>query len=134
MMARKGFSADRTVFTKPGTADGDRRFFPLTGPRESAECAAVLAVILIYALTGDMLFQLAFRASDNPEMWPDATTWTRIGTTSATGGPSYTNAAFEPITLTSPYVRFGVLIRNNNGNPPKIELCWVAGRFDTRGC
>lgn len=133
-MSRKGFSPEATVFTKPGTADGDRRFFPLTGPRNSAECAAVLAMILIYALTGDMLFQLAYQESDNTEIWPDATTFTRIGTTSATGGPAYSNAAFEAITLTNMYVRFGILVRNNSGNPPKIELCWVSGRFDTRSC
>lgn len=133
-MSRKGWSPDVTVFTKPGTADGDRRFFPLTGPRNSAESATVLAVILIYALTGDMLFQLAYQESDNTETWPDAATFVRIGTTSATAGPSYSNAAYEALTLTNVYVRFGILVRNNNGNPPKIELCWVSGRFETRSC
>lgn len=133
-MPRKGFSSDVTVYTKPGTADGDRRFFPLSAPRETAQVGAVLAVIAIYALTGDMLFQLAYQESDIPDVWPDASTFTRIGSTSATGGPTYSNDAFEAVTVTKPYIRFGVLIRNNSGNPAKVELCWVSGRFDTRAC
>jgi hypothetical protein len=133
-MPRRGFSAEVTVFTKPGTADADRRFFPLTPPRDSSQAAKVLAVLALYAITGDMLFQLGFQESDNPETWPDAITFTRIGTTSATAGPTYSNDAYEAITLTKPYVRFAVIVRNNTGNPPKIELCWVSGRFDARSC
>lgn len=133
-MQRRGFSPQVTAFTKPGTADGDRRFFPLTGARDSSQCAKVLALLILYAITGDMYFQLAFQESDNPEVWPDATAFTIIGTSNTTTGPTFTNGAYEAITTTKPWVRFGVLVRNNNGNPPKIELCWVAGRFDTRPC
>lgn len=133
-MPRRGYSPEVTVFTKPGTAGGDRRFFPLTAPRESADCALVLAVIQIYALTGDIYFEIGFQESDSADLWPDAGTFTRIGTTNAVAGPTYSNAAFEAITLSKPLVRFGIVVRNNTGNPPKIELCWVSGRFDTRAC
>ena len=137
-MHRKGFSPVIVAFTKGSTSNGDRRFFPLGTIFRTAEVKFVLGIIDIYALTGDTLFQMAFQQSDSTETWPDAATFTQIGTSSATAGPVFSNNGFEDISsglnYAIPFVRFGALLRNNNGNPARIECCWLSGRYDIRGC
>lgn len=79
--------------------------------------------------------QFAFQESDDAEVWPGASTFTVIGTTTITvDGLTGGNGGFEAITLGKAFVRFGMVIRNNNAGTPKYEFVWVATRFDTRAC
>lgn len=135
-MARRGFSPSRTLYTRASTADNDRRYFPSEAPvRNSAEVKSVRPQADVYNMTGDCYLQFGFQESDDAEAWPGAATFTVIGTTTITAdGLTGGNNGFETITLTKAFVRFGMVIRNNNAGSPKYECVWVSTRFDTRAC
>ncbi len=64
-MPRKGFSPYAAVHTRGGSTDADRRFFPLTAPRESCNIKAVHAQLDVLNISGDMYFQLGLQESNN---------------------------------------------------------------------
>ena len=132
----KGFSPYACVYTRANTSDGGRRFFPLTGTREAAPIKLVLRQFEIWAMTGDTKVEPALQVADTEEGWPDAATYTRIGSLTGTADGFYVSSGFDDISasLVKAYVRFGVIVRNNTSGSPKTELCWVRGRFDVRSC
>ena len=132
-MPRKGFSGFATVCTRASTATNERRFFPLTGLRDAADVKSVPAQLDVWALTADLLLEPAFQEGDDAESWPSASTFTVIGSMTATADGLSAASGYDAVTLNKSNVRFGVAVRNNQSGA-RIELCWVSGRFDTRSC
>lgn len=135
MAQRAGFSDYQCIYTRASTNDTSRRFFPSTGqPRLASSIKAVRCQADVYNMTGDCYIQFAYQESDDPDNWPsaDVANCTVIGATTITTDGILAGTSFEALTLTKAYVRFGVVIRNNNAGSPKYELVWVATRFDTR--
>ncbi len=135
-MPRKGFSSYAAVHTRGGSTDADRRFFPLTTARESADVKGVHGQIDILNISGDMYFQFGFQESDDPENWPlgAMNTTTVIGTFSTTSEGVNASTGYDSVSLSKAFVRFGVVVRNNNAGVTRTEHAWVAARFDTRTC
>ncbi len=133
-MVRRGFSPFACVFTRADKTDQTGwRFFPLTTARGTADIKAVRAMIEVVNMTADCRFQFAFREGDDPDAFTGDGVVIDNSFAKTTDGFDGTTG-YVAITLTKAYAQFGIRIRNDAAQTPKIELAWVSTRFDTRAC
>ncbi len=131
-MPRKGFSPYSVVFSRATT--NESRFFPSDVPVRSGNDVKSVHVILdVYDLTADLLLTAAFQESDDGETWPNASTSSALGTLTADADGIVSSSGYESVTITKPYWRVGVQVRNKTTGA-RIEFCQVALRVDTRSC
>ncbi len=132
-MPRPGFLPFVPVWTKPGNAGGDRRFFPAGNVLRSADVKSVLAAIEMYASQGDFTAEFAFQESDEGIVWPAWSSFTSLATvlSIATDSVIY-DAAWQAITLTKGFFRPGFAVRNTAGVVNQHAL--LSLRFESRSC
>lgn len=138
-MYRKGFSDYVALHTRASIADAEKRFFPVLRPMESASVKALLMQGDIYDMTGDMLVEFGIQVSNDVENWPQANTFSRVGSTSVsqmTGDGFFATPDFESVSalLSKAWFRAGFIVRNNSSQTPKIEMCWASLRINARAC
>jgi hypothetical protein len=128
MVLKRGFGRAVAVWTRGNTTD--QRFFVATPGMASAAIKAVLVAIFVYNATQAITIQVAYQESDDGETWPDQATFTLIPNFSVTAdGPTYDDA-WNSVTLTKKYVRFGFAVVNTSGSGRELANC--ALRLDTR--
>lgn len=134
-MPRPGFLPNVTVWTKPGNASGDRRFFAGATALRSADVKSVLAAIEMYASQGDLTAEFAYQESDDGIVWPAWNVFTSLGTilTIAADGVVF-DPAWLSMSPTKGFVRPGFAVRNTTGNPGITQHALLSLRFDTRSC
>ncbi len=133
-MIRRGFSPFACLFTRADTSPTTgTRFFPFTTPRSTADIKAVHAMMDVLNMTGDTRLQFGFIESDETEIFAGPATVIDSNFARTADGFDGT-AGYQAVTFTKANAVFGVITRNNSAGTPKIELCWVSARFDTRAC
>lgn len=135
-MARRGFSPFVDMWTQASEVDGGRRFFATTGAMDVAGVKEVNCAAEIYNMTANMRGYFGLQVSDDTEAWPDASTFTLIGSSYRNSAGLWLVEGYADIAeaLVKPFWRAGLVVRNDTNSNLRIEFWNASTRFLPRGC